>query len=532
MKSISFDYKEIPHISDRDLSFIKKKKSLLPFIADWAEIKSFERIMQAKAKQKVDRKTLVAALKTQYKQVNTSKATEANIKALSKSNCFTVTTAHQPSLLTGPLYFIYKICSTINLTNQLNKAYPKKRFVPIFVSGGEDHDFDEINHLHMFNKTFTWDRHSAGAVGRMSVKGVAEVINQVSELVQNADFGPQIIQLFNDALASSKSYAEFTFAMVNELFKEHGLVFLNMDQASLKSLFVPFIKKELEEQQSKVLIEETVKKLVKAGYSGQAHAREINLFYLGDGFRERIVFEKGKYKVLNTKLSFTPEEILVEVEKSPESFSPNVVMRPIYQEVILPNLAYIGGGGEIAYWTERKTHFEYFGVPFPLLIRRNSAMMVNGGMIKQLEKTPFTLNQFFQDEQSLISLFLKDHIEEDIDIKQEMSKVSDIFDIISKKAGLIQQPLSKTVLAEKAKQLKTLGHLESKLKKAAKDKNEVKLNQIKKLRSKIFPNNSLQERYENFIPYYTRYGSDWIDYLIKVFDPLQDKFMIVLTDDN
>ena len=158
--------------------------------------------------------------------------------------------------------------------------------------------------------------------------------------------------------------ATATRFLANELFKKEGLVILDGESKSLKNLFIPYMNEELKNQSSFKTVSETNLKLTSDEYSIQVNPREINLFYIEDNLRERIIFENGKYKVNNTKIEFSQVEILAEVDKNPEKFSPNVILRPLYQEVILPNLCYIGGGGEIAYWLQLKSNFVKFKVRF------------------------------------------------------------------------------------------------------------------------------------------------------------------------
>lgn len=530
MKFIPIDYDQITQISKRDLAFIQQDKRLDEFVGRWASIENVEKTIEAKKKHDIDRNLLVTVLEKQYAALDTSDLTRQHISSLRSDNTFTIITAHQPSLFTGPLYYIYKIASVIKLTRVLTEAYPVYNFVPVFISGGEDHDFDEINHLHIYAKDVVWENNESGPVGRMSLDGIAEAASALGDILGNSEHASQIKSIIDEAIQHSTRYADVNFRIINTLFSSHGLVYINMDDPELKSRFIPVIKDELLNQTSFKKVQESIDALEDKGFKGQATPREINLFYFENGIRERIVFENEMYHVLNSDIKWTESELLAFVDNHPEKFSPNVLLRPLYQESILPNLAYVGGGGEIAYWTERATQFAHYNIPFPLLIRRNSVLQVSKGNQKQIGKTPFETHDFFPDEQSLINRYLNDFVSEDIDLSAYKESASKLFEEIAEKAKSIEEPLAKFILAEAAKQQKVFGHIESKLKKSLKSKNEVQLNKISSIQKKLFPQGGLQERYENFTMYYASQGQNWIDELVEHLNPLDRKFLIAMEE--
>ncbi len=316
--------------------------------------------------------------------------------------------------------------------------------------------------------------------------------------------------------------------MVHELFKDYGLVVLGMNHPKLKQQFVPYIKEEILKRPSKALIEATSERLEKeANFKQQAFPRPINFFYLRKNLRERIVYEDGSYQVLNTDYRFTEAEMIQEIETHPEYFSPNVVMRPLYQEVVMPNLAYIGGGGELAYWLERKTQFAHFDVNFPMLIRRNSVMWLDKGMAKKVNKLGLGIVQIFDQEDALVRLFIDSNTDETLEIQAEKETVAKAFDQITEKAKNIDQNLGKAIQAEKSKQLKVLDQLESRLLRAEKQKHETSLKQITGIKDKLYPNNGLQERHDNFLSLYLKYGRSFFDVLLENLDPLKKQFLVI-----
>jgi len=315
------------------------------------------------------RAILVAVLEAQYAKIKASTATLNNIKLLNHSNTYTITTGHQLNLFSGPLYFLYKIISTINLTKELQQKYPEQNFVPVYWMATEDHDFEEINYFTFKGKKFCWNRESTGPVGRLSTEGLEEFLAVFALELGNSTNAETLKKLFQEAYLKHANLADATRYLANALFGHYGLVILDADDANLK----------------------------------RQNPREINLFFIEDNLRERIIFEDGGYKINNTKRHFSEQELLAELELHPEKFSPNVVMRPLYQEVILPNLAYIGGGGEIAYWLELKSFFETVKVTFPMLIVRNSVVLATEKQLKKADALALTWSDLFQKQNFLIN---------------------------------------------------------------------------------------------------------------------------------
>eukprot|EP00903_Cladosiphon_okamuranus_P000206 g206.t1 len=299
---------------------------------------------------------------------------------------------------------------------------------------------------------------------------------------------------------------------------------MDMNRPELKRLFIPIMEEELFQQPSQAFVEKAQQELEAAGFSGQAYARDINLFYLRDGLRERIELNDGKYQVLNTDYAFTREEIKQELHSHPERFSPNVIMRPLYQEKVLPNLAYIGGGGELAYWLERKEQFAHFGLNFPMLIRRNSLLWLDKGTVKKMSKLELEVEDLFVETEALLKQFVKSQTDNELTIAEEKAQLEALFTSIADKARDIDPTLAKAIEAEYTRQAKSVDNLEGRLMRAEKQKHEIALNQIRKLKEKLFPNNGLQERYDNFLNFYTRYGHDFISTLIEVLNPLHSTF--------
>ena len=521
-------YDAISQLASRDVAYIKEVPALQPFYKYPVSVASFAQVIADKRKDPTDRAALVEALRRQYAQQSPALAVENNISSLLSENTFTLVTAHQPSLFTGPLYYIYKIISAISLAERLNENYPDNHFVPVFITSGEDHDFAEVNHLHLFGRTLSWESGESGPVGWMNTAGILPVIESLRELLGASENAGHILEVIARAFPEGQPYDQAAFTLVHELFKDFGLVVLNTNDAQLKKCFAPAIREEILQQPSHRIVGETIASLERAGFPSQAFPREINFFYMLPGLRERIVLENGQYRVLNTDLTFTPEGMEAEIEAHPERFSPNVIMRPIYQETILPNLAYIGGGGELAYWLERKAQFDHFRLNFPMLIRRNSALWIDAASLKRLQKLDISTEEVWEDAETLIKTYLQRHADVAFELKDETAQLEPVFSAIADKAAAVDATLVKTVWAEHARLLKTLEQLETRLVRAEKQRHETALQQIRQLKEKLFPGQGLQERHDNFLPFYLKYGQGFFELLKANFDPLEKQFVVFL----
>jgi bacillithiol biosynthesis cysteine-adding enzyme BshC len=521
------NYADIPQLSDRDKAYQSDQNPFESLISYKPELASFIQAIEDRKKYPVDRTLIVNVLNEQYKDIANCDLSKQNIELLRSENTFTVITAHQPVLFTGPLYYIIKIYSAINMAEKLKETHPAYDFVPVFISGGEDHDFDEVNSCNLYGKTIEWNQDKTGSVGRMNLDGIQEAITALEDILSDKENAQRAKKWINEAYSNSASYAEFTNNLVNRIFSKYGLVTLNPDHKDLKASFASVMKKELLEQSSAPLVQQTQSTIEALGYKTQAFARDINLFYLQQGSRERIELDNGEYKILNTALTFTEEEILLELDNHPERFSPNVIMRPMYQETILPNLAYIGGGGELAYWIERKSQFSEFSIFFPILIRRASAMLITSGNAKNMDKLNISVDRIFHDEDRLIADLVNAESEVNLSLAEQLQSVDNVFQSIAARAKIIDPTLEGKVLAEGNKQLKIIEHLELRLRRTVKAQQETEVNKIRKIKSSLFPNNGLQERHDNFFQYYDMYGDQLLDLMKENIDAFDKNFITI-----
>ncbi|MES2796156.1 MAG: bacillithiol biosynthesis cysteine-adding enzyme BshC [Bacteroidota bacterium] len=510
-----FELEQTGGFSPLFLDYISQKPSIQPFYSQFPDLEGFANSLKSRKFEPDKRQNLVTAMQKQYAGISNS----PDFSMLLNDRCFTVTTGHQLNIFTGPLYVIYKIVSTINLAKNLKKQFPDYQFVPVYWMATEDHDFAEINHFNLFNKTYTWQTDQKGAVGQMQCAEIDVILSEI----------PEKIALFEEAYRNATSLTHAVRTYMHELFGEKGLICVDGDDVILKSEFKSIIQSELTERKTAELVENDSENLEKLGYKTQVKGREINLFYLEKGLRERIVFENGSYHVLNSDLNFSEKEILDLVESNPEKFSPNVILRPVYQEVILPNIAYLGGPAEVVYWLQLKGAFDQFDVQFPIVMPRNFALYINGATKKRMDKLGMATADLWHDEHDLKRNYIAKNSENQFEITNEITQIGEKFDKILAKALPIDKTLEGVVLAEKQKAINAIESLEKRIKKAEERTFETAINQLIGVKNKLFPNGSPQERSDNFLNFYLN-NPEFINQLIESFDPLDFRFNVLVEE--
>lgn len=507
--------------------YVACAETIKPFFRHPVSEEGLKAAIAARKSFATPRKVLQEVLAEQYAGTGLNDFQQKHFDALSDENTFTIVTAHQPNLFTGPLYFLYKILHVIRIADDLNAKWHDYHFVPVYYMGSEDADIDELNHIYTGTDKLTWHTQQAGAVGRMHTEGIAPLIDQLNGQFGFLPHGQEIIEMLRRAYEGSSNIAEATFKLVNDLFASFGLLVLIADHPTLKTQFIPVMERELKEQFSSKLVADTIAKLGEH-YKVQAAGRDINLFFLfDDGRRERIEKTGDRYRVLFSELHFSEAEIIAELHEHPERFSPNVILRGLYQETILPNIAFVGGGGELAYWLELKDVFEATGVPYPVQILRNSLLLVPPKAAALQKKLGLSNGELFlpllQQEDILVAR-LHGKLP---DTETAKVAVAELYEKLREQAATIDSTLSPHVGALQARVLKGLQGLEKKMQRAERRKLKDESAQLEKLKAMLFPKDKLQERLENMVPYYAQYGAGLLQLLYENSLTLEHEFTVL-----
>ena len=279
-------YQKSGYFSKLLVDYLDKKPEIQSLYHRFPTLENFSLQIEEKTKNYSleNRVNLYEALQNQNENFIISEATQNNVEVLKSEKTFTITTGHQLNLFTGPVYFLYKIASTINLCKQLKEKYSEYNFVPVYWMATEDHDFEEINHFHIKDKKIAWKRESFGPVGRLSTEGLNEVFKEFSQIIGVGETANYLKEVFQKSYLEHTNLADATRFLANELFSEEGLVIIDGDDKKLKTKFAPYIKDELIHQNSFKEVSKTIHQL--KDYSIQVNPREINLFYIEDNLRE------------------------------------------------------------------------------------------------------------------------------------------------------------------------------------------------------------------------------------------------------
>lgn len=502
------------------LDYLRQEPNLEPFYGRFPTINSFANVLKEKQFDNDKRTTLAQVLSTQYHSLNCSDKVLENIQMLKDGNTFTITTGHQLNIFSGPLYFIYKIVTTINACKSLKKAYPDFNFIPVYWMASEDHDFDEISFFRLFNKKYVWESDQKGPVGKFDPSSLKTLIEEI----------PEKIDLFERAYLQNDNLADATRYFVNELFGEEGLVIIDADDKTLKSEFTSVMKDDIFSQKPFDLVSGSSAKLKQLGYKSQVNPRPINFFYMERGLRERIVSENGQFSVTNTDKVFSMQAMEDLIASNPEKLSPNVILRPVYQETILPNLAYIGGAGELAYWLQLKTVFSHYDIGFPMLMPRNFCLYINKGNARKILKSGISVRAYFDSDIKLKENYINQFGGNEVVLEREKEILKEVFESIKNLAKTVDKSLEGLVGAEANKAGKGLDNIEKRLKKAEESKYEQNLKSLLMTKERLFPAGKLQERTDNFLNFYIN-NPEFIQHLLSGLDPFDYRFHILTEDE-
>jgi bacillithiol biosynthesis cysteine-adding enzyme BshC len=525
-------YRHTGYFTDIVISYLQGDPLLQPFYQYAPDWEGLDKAIAARKETVVDRKLLTEVLREQYQTCSPIAAVQQNIDLLAQPNTFTVTTAHQPNLFTGPLYFIYKCLHAVKLAQALQLRHPNQHFVPVYYMGSEDADLEEIGQLTVGGIKLVWKTKQTGAVGRMKVdQPLLDMIAQMEGQTGVEPFGKELSGMWRTCFTKGKTIAQATHELVHLLMGAYGLVVFNADHPRLKAAFIPTLWQELTTQFSHQAVATSISALSQH-FKAQAAGRDINLFYLLNDRRERIEKEGDHFTVPALQLRFTETEMEKECRTHPERFSPNVILRGVLQETLLPNVAFIGGGGELAYWLELLPVFRSAKQPFPVLLLRNSFLLLSELQNTKWLQTGFSLHEMFTPVDELITQLAKKEAASSLELTKEKNDLLALYKTLQQRAAAVDGSLLQHVEALQKAALEKVEALEKKMLRAEKRKYKESEYRITHIRENIFPNGQLQERVENMALGYARYGKDWINTLLEHSDPISQGLTIVTFHDN
>lgn len=501
--------------------YLNSAKALQPFYNYSPQNPDFLTIIREKSFSDMQRKALVEVLHEQYSHLPHAEKSLENIEKLLSPNTFTVTTGHQLCLMGGPMFTHYKVMTAINLAEKLGKEHVDYQFVPIFWIHTEDHDFAEINHFFAdFIEKKTYSGNFVGAVGRHIIEAS---INHI--LPEN------LPERLKKCFVVGQTWTQAYRLFMHELFGKYGIVMLDADDKRLKTFFSPVLQAELKDNVAQKCILETNVALSAAGYKVQVQPQPINLFYLDEKGRNRIEVgenpagEKGYTLANRSGIAFSSEEMIDLAQDFPEYFSPNVCLRPLYQEAILPNLAYIGGWAEVAYWLQFKGVFDYFGIHFPLVMPRFSATIFrkNDAEIWQ------NLGLSWKDIQKKLPVLWEEYAQKHESVSAYDAWKADIVAVWEKGEALFadNHRLKSNVLGQKKKFSAFFHNFHKKQLHFLREQNPIPYKSIRDIKTITQPDNTVQERVLSIIAF----SETILDNIKHACNPLDYKHVYLFDED-
>jgi bacillithiol biosynthesis cysteine-adding enzyme BshC len=447
-----------------------------------------------------------------------------NIELLNEPNTFVIVTGQQLGFMGGPLYTIYKIFTAIKLADLMSEKFPDYNFIPLFWMESEDHDFNEINKVKIFDKTNNFFTHeycpigyasetNLGASGKIIFDSEINIFNNnVFNTLQVTEYAPVIknlLSIYSEGKTNEDCFKEF----MSKFLEGTGLVFLNPNAIEIKKLLKPIFEKELFEfpKTSELIINISAK--LEEIYHAQVKARPINLFYHHKKGRFLIEPKGTDYSLKGIRQKFSKTEIIEQLSNTPEVFSPNVILRPICQDFILPTCMYVAGPSEIAYFAQINSIYKYFDMRMPIIYPRASATLIENRFYNILTKFNLGLTELSANYTG-IQKRVTDNLS-DIKIEEEFEKaileINNTFLNLENITKNIDVTLINNLKTTKEKMEHLVKLYEEKLYNAQKRNHTVALEQLEKVKTNIFPKGNLQERELNLIYYLNKYSNSITD---------------------
>ena len=464
-----------------------------------------------------DRDTLADVLLEQNALWGTGEAARANIELLRRPDSVVTITGQQVGLFSGPLYTILKTITTLQ-TADLLAAETGRAVVPVFWLGSEDHDFEEMASAHFLRRnqleTLTYPRPPAGvgAVGRLRLdETIDEMVDRVDAILPPSDFKPVLMGHVRNAYRSGRTFGEAFALLMAALFEGTGLVLVDASDARLKQLAAPLFSREIQDPQPlSAGIRATSARLVDA-YHEQVQARPANLFLLDEAARravDAVDGEDARFELRDGSQTWSKDELVALLQQDPARFSPNVVLRPLMQDLLFPTAMYIAGPGEVAYFAQYRSAYEWAGLPMPIIYPRASATLVESKVGKVLEKLDLAVNDFEDDVDRLFQRVVLSAMEVDVDelFKDASTHLHEAVNVLKPAVQKVDPTLVKSAEALRSAMMSSLMDFKSRVVRAEKRSHDEVYDQLVKADVNLFPAGKLQERMISVLYFVNKYS--------------------------
>lgn len=484
--------------------------------------------LDSQSDSRVDRSRLTEVLRSYNAKFNHHEAVRRSLELLEQPETLVISGGQQSGLFTGPLLVIYKIITTITAAREASEELGRP-VVPLFWIAGEDHDWDEVNHTYVLDRSgeVVKLKIEAEETGRSPVSYIpvgeesfARPLEQLGELLQESEFKQEIMELASNAARQGSMTSAFA-EMIGDFFGRFGLILLDSADPALRALEKPLFRTLIEKNDDlEAAYHKTADDIFSSGYELQADvaAGGANLFYIHEGMRLLLVKKDGSFTDRKGHVAFSKEELLELLERHPERFSNNVLTRPLMHEYLLPVLATVLGQGEISYWGITGRAFAELGMKMPPILPRMSYTVVEGTLHKHMEKYGLTFEDVREglEEKKRSWLESQDELQLGRKFAEVKASFASMYDPLIEEIGTVQAGLLKLGAANKEKILDQIDFLEGKVVSAMAKQSEAALRQWERIECSLMPLGRLQERVYNVTYYLNKYGLSWLEHLLEL----------------
>lgn len=472
-----------------------------------------------------NRDALVKALSKFNSGFDLHENARKNLERLADPGSLTVVTGQQLSLYGGPLYTILKTLTAIHLSRHY-EALLGRPVIPVFWLADEDHDYEEaatisIPDLEGLHTTMLASEHgNRESVGRIPLgEDINRIRSDIRGLLQETDFSADLWNLIDSCYQPEHTFRRAKALYLSKLFSKHGLIFCGSDDPELKKhMIAPLSRAVRDAAPLQQALNQTSAEIEKA-YHRQAGVLDNTLFlHTEKGNRERLTRSNGVWKTESGQ-TYSSDELQELVTGSPEIFSPNVFLRPVLQDHLLPNIGYVAGPAEIAYYAQMKSFYHAFSRKMPLIIPRMSATIIEPAIGRIMKEIPFELYRYQERIEDLEKDWLRLSDAPDVDALFErfQSEVDTLNRRFEEEVEKLEPTLTNTASKAAAEYKKSLDKLKQKLNRALKSKQETQLKRISRIKRELFPGGGLQERQFAHIYFMNKYGIHmWDDLLAEM----------------
>ena len=515
-------FTEIPHQSKLFLDYLRDPVALRRF---YPSAVRFHHELAARAAEvlsayKTDRAQLCDALEAMNINWGAQDETLRNITCLRAHDCVAVVSGQQAGLFTGPLYTIYKALSAVKLAGCLKQRGTAA--VPVFWIATEDHDFAEVAacefigcDCRLASVNVPLEMHAANTpVGSVVLDdSINLAIERLFDILPETEFMPDLENLVRDAWQPGRRYGGAFARMMTALVTDYGLVLIDPLDLRLKNLAAPLYAEAARRAPDIAqALEARSRALEASGYHAQvlASADSFPLFlHTEDGARHAVTrVPDGRYKAKGASDEYTSQELAEWAAREPARFSPNVTLRAVVQDYLLPTIAYFGGAAEIAYFAQTAEVYRVLNRPATPILHRASMTIIESRTGRTLEKYSLKLNDFFSGFESVMSRVVEKQLGADTaqTFNQTEQAIERALDGLQEKLRRVDPTLADALETGRRKINYQLEGLRARFHRAQMMRDRAAHRQLERAFTALYPHKSLQERHINITSLLARHG--------------------------